>query len=241
MRYCLTDGNLVFFAERCNAGDKISNSVSKICVINFLKAFMRKVSILINGNLRKKIIADWFQTICFYCLVRINHVADCFTHFLSVRCNKTMYEHSFWQREFCRKKHGRPIDRMKPINIFSNNMKVSRPPFFPKRLIGSKTNAGYVNRERIKPYVHNLVWIVRNRYPNSLCTFFESGNTKIFKPVFNKSDDFRFFIFWRNFELVSLNEAQKRVLVFGKAEKIIFFRYFFRDFLMLWTGSIFYL
>lgn len=149
-----------------------------------------------------------------YIFHRIDDISYRFRHFLSI--DSKMTSNKNLMRSFISRtpEHSWPINSMKSDNIFSNNVKIYRPP----DILFSLTYSQIV-KKCIIPYIGNLVRI-KWKWDTEFIGL--TRYRKIFKSFFHKFYHFIISRFWIDKFRMILIECQKSILVFRKSKEIIF-------------------
>ncbi len=85
-----------------------------------------------------------------------------------------MRDNRAWQFHTCRDQKRRPVNRVKSQNVFADQMQ-RRPELLKANrsflFFVSETDRGDVVDERVKPDVHRVIRIIRNRHtPTNRCS-----------------------------------------------------------------------
>src|SRR5665213_1204508 len=97
-------------------------------------------------------------------------VAGRLTHSLPININKAVSIDHFGQWQPQTQKHARPDSSVKPNNIFTNNLYISRPKIFKIDILRIAEDR-YVVHQSLKPHVHYLAIITRHWYAPRLFLF----------------------------------------------------------------------
>ncbi len=107
---------------------KVPIIIREDIIVNGFDSIIREIEILSNPDLTRHIETNSVRTVFIYHSMRIDDVADRFTHLGAIFIiHETMDEDIFWEIDLSREKHTNPGETMKSWDIFSDDVKVAIP------------------------------------------------------------------------------------------------------------------
>ena len=156
-----------FARHRRGAIQKVPDRVGQIVIDQVREALLLKITVITKGDVPQQIPAHRIRSATLEQLLRIQHIAQGFTHLLAFPREKAVPKHRIRNLESGREQHGGPEDGMEPQDVFADHMHLGRPPPAGEEVeidrIAGIEQGGEIAKQGIKPHIEGMAGMARNR------------------------------------------------------------------------------
>src|SRR5439155_21896808 len=110
------------FGDRFYSTDKVAERIGEICIVKSNQPLFAVVTIFKRRHTPQQVVPEWIHTILFRLSQGVNHITKAFRNFLAVYSKIAVHEHLVRNRQAGGEKHCWPVERMKTVDSFTDDM-----------------------------------------------------------------------------------------------------------------------